>query len=46
MLTEVERRIDVIIFRACFASSVYEASRLVIHGDVMLNGKKVRDRVC
>ena len=46
MLTEVERRIDVIIFRACFASSVYEARRLVIHGDVMLNGKKVRDRVC
>ena len=43
MFTEVERRIDVIIFRACLAHSVYEARRLVIHGDVLLNGKKVRD---
>ncbi|EJF61583.1 alpha-L RNA-binding motif-containing protein [Dichomitus squalens] len=40
MFTEVERRIDVVIFRACFAHSVYEARRLVIHGDVLLNGKK------
>lgn len=45
MLTEVERRIDVVIFRACLASSVYEARRLVIHGDVLLNGKKVRRMV-
>jgi ribosomal protein S4 len=42
MFTEVERRIDVFIFRCCFAHSVYEARRLVIHGDVLLNGKKVR----
>ena len=41
MLAEVERRIDVFIFRCCFAPSVYEARRLVIHGDVMLNGRKV-----
>lgn len=41
MFAEVERRIDVFIFRACFAHSVYEARRLVIHGDVLLNGKKV-----
>ncbi|EMD32452.1 hypothetical protein CERSUDRAFT_143917 [Gelatoporia subvermispora B] len=40
MFTEVERRIDVIMFRACLAHSVYEARRLVIHGDVLLNGKK------
>jgi ribosomal protein S4 len=40
MFAEVERRIDVFIFRACLAHSVYEARRLVIHGDVMLNGKK------
>lgn len=43
MFAEVERRIDVFIFRCCFAHSVYEARRLVIHGDVLLNGKKVRD---
>lgn len=42
MMAEVERRIDVFIFRCCFASSVYEARRLVIHGHVLLNGKKVR----
>jgi ribosomal protein S4 len=41
MFSEVERRIDVFIFRCCFAHSVYEARRLVIHGDVSLNGKKV-----
>lgn len=41
MMAEVERRIDVFIFRCCFASSVYEARRLVIHGHVLLNGKKV-----
>ncbi|KAJ8590117.1 hypothetical protein M405DRAFT_816847 [Rhizopogon salebrosus TDB-379] len=32
MLAEVERRIDVFVFRCCFAHSVYEAQRLVIHG--------------
>lgn len=42
MMAEVERRIDVVIFRACFAHSVYEARRMVVHGSVMLNGKKVR----
>lgn len=41
MMSEVERRIDVFMFRCCFASSVYEARRLVIHGRVLLNGKKV-----
>ncbi|KAL0958828.1 hypothetical protein HGRIS_014145 [Hohenbuehelia grisea] len=40
MFAEVERRIDVFIFRCCFAHSVYEARRLVIHGNVLLNGKK------
>ncbi|OBZ77452.1 37S ribosomal protein S4-like protein [Grifola frondosa] len=40
MFMEVERRVDVFIFRACFAHSVYEARRMVIHGDVLLNGRK------
>lgn len=44
MFAEVERRIDVFVFRCCFAHSVYEARRLVIHGYVTLNGKKVRER--
>lgn len=41
MFQEVERRLDVLVFRCCFAHSVYEARRLVIHGYVKLNGKKV-----
>ncbi|KAI0084949.1 alpha-L RNA-binding motif-containing protein [Irpex rosettiformis] len=40
MFMEVERRIDVVIFRACLAPSVYEARRMVVHGSVLLNGKK------
>ncbi|EIN05476.1 alpha-L RNA-binding motif-containing protein [Punctularia strigosozonata HHB-11173 SS5] len=40
MFSDVERRVDVFIFRACLAHSVYEARRMVIHGDVKLNGKK------
>lgn len=42
MFSEVERRIDVVIFRACLAHSVYDARRMVVHGQVLLNGKKVR----
>jgi len=42
MFSEVERRIDVIIFRACLAHSVYDARKMVVHGQVLLNGKKVR----
>ncbi|KAI0828524.1 alpha-L RNA-binding motif-containing protein [Trametes gibbosa] len=40
MFSEVERRIDVIIFRSCFAHSVYDARRMIVHGNVLLNGKK------
>jgi ribosomal protein S4 len=46
MFMEVERRIDVVIFRACLAPSVYEARRMVVHGNVLLNGKKVRLCAC
>lgn len=42
MFSEVERRIDTVVFRSCFAHSIYEARRLVVHGDVKLNGKRVR----
>jgi len=40
MYQELERRLDVAIFRSCFADSVYEARRMVIHGAVRLNGVK------
>ena len=41
MWREVEARLDVLVFRACFAHSVYEARRLVTQGHVKLNGKVV-----
>lgn len=40
MFQELERRLDVAIFRSCFADSVYEARRMIIHGAVKLNGVK------
>ncbi|KAL5521072.1 hypothetical protein ACEPAG_8994 [Sanghuangporus baumii] len=40
MYEEVERRIDVFVFRCCFAHSVYDARRMVIHGWVKLNGRR------
>jgi len=43
MFIEVERRIDVFVFRCCFSPSVYDARRLVIHGHVKLNGKVHRN---
>ncbi|KAI0031329.1 hypothetical protein K488DRAFT_52337 [Vararia minispora EC-137] len=43
MLTEIERRLDVLIHRACLASSVYDARRFIVHGYVYLNGIKHQD---
>ncbi|KAJ3737241.1 hypothetical protein DFJ43DRAFT_1046816 [Lentinula guzmanii] len=40
MFSEVERRIDTVVFRSCFAKSIYEARRLVVHGNVKLNGQR------
>lgn len=37
----LERRLDVAIFRAMFASSTRQARQFVIHGGVTVNGKKV-----
>lgn len=39
-----ERRIDVAIFRAMFASSVRQARQFVVHGRVKVNGEKVCGR--
>ncbi|KZV96398.1 alpha-L RNA-binding motif-containing protein [Exidia glandulosa HHB12029] len=38
MWSEIERRIDTVIFRACLTHSVYHARELVIHRHVKLNG--------
>ncbi|CAG8739129.1 5154_t:CDS:2, partial [Acaulospora morrowiae] len=37
----LERRLDFIVFRSCFAPSIWAARQLVIHGKVTVNGKKV-----
>ncbi|RAL04944.1 mitochondrial 37S ribosomal protein uS4m [Aspergillus ibericus CBS 121593] len=38
----LERRLDVAVFRAMFASSARQARQFVIHGAVTVNGKKMR----
>ncbi|KAL8281367.1 hypothetical protein RQP46_006401 [Phenoliferia psychrophenolica] len=43
MFAEVEKRIDTVVFRCCFADSVYRARMMVVHGNVKLNGKKHMD---
>ena len=37
----VERRLDTVIFRSLWATSVRQARQMVIHGHVEVNGKKV-----
>lgn len=46
MFAEIEKRLDTVVFRSCFAPSVYAARALVIGGNVTLNGKKVRCGEC
>ncbi|KAI5481740.1 hypothetical protein MNV49_000017 [Pseudohyphozyma bogoriensis] len=43
MFAELEKRLDVLVFRACLADSVYNARRMVVHGKVFLNGRKTTD---
>ncbi len=38
----MERRLDMAVFRALFASSARQARQFVVHGFVKVNGKKVR----
>ncbi|CAG8509970.1 7192_t:CDS:2 [Ambispora gerdemannii] len=37
----LERRLDFIVFRSCFAPSIWAARQMVVHGKVSVNGKKV-----
>lgn len=41
LFLNVERRLDVCVFRACFAQSIYEARLFVLKGHVKLNGQTV-----
>ncbi|KDN36199.1 alpha-L RNA-binding motif-containing protein [Tilletiaria anomala UBC 951] len=40
---DVERRLDVVLFRCCFAVSAYQARAAIVQGHVKLNGFKVTD---
>ncbi|KAI3623472.1 hypothetical protein GLX27_004425 [Malassezia furfur] len=42
-LREVERRLDVVVFRCCFAHSAYHSRSLILHGKVQVNGQVVTD---
>ena len=40
-LTLLERRLDAVIYRAKFATTIFSARQLINHGHVKVNGKKV-----
>jgi small subunit ribosomal protein S4 len=39
----LESRLDVVLFRSCFTSSVHKARQIINHGAILVNGKRVRD---
>jgi ribosomal protein S4 len=41
LLILIEKRLEIIIFRAHFAASVQSARQLITHGNILVNGKKV-----
>lgn len=41
LLNNLEHRLDVLVFRAGFARSLYAARQYVSHGHILVNGKKV-----
>lgn len=41
MMAKLESRLDVAVFRACLAPSVYNARHLVVHGRVTVDGMRV-----
>lgn len=40
----LERRLEMAVFRALFASSIRQARQFIVHGAVLVNGKKVCSR--
>lgn len=41
LYSQLEQRLDVLLFRCLFAPSVYQAKQMIVHGHVRINGKKV-----
>ena len=44
LVSLLERRLDMVVYRAGFANSIFAAAQVVSHGHVMVNGKKVNIR--
>jgi small subunit ribosomal protein S4 len=42
----LERRLDMVIYRAKFATTVFSARQLINHGHIKVNGKKVNISSC
>jgi ribosomal protein S4 len=41
MFGELERRVDVVVFRSLLASSIWNARQITVHGHVKVNGEVV-----
>jgi len=41
LLELLESRLDVVVYRMCFASTIFAAHQLIFHGHICVNGKKV-----
>lgn len=41
LVKSLERRLDNMVYRLSFASSIRQARQMVVHGHIMINGKKV-----
>ena len=41
MFGNLERRVDVVVFRSLFASSIWNARQMTVHGHVKVNGEVV-----
>ena len=41
LISFLERRLDIVIYRAKFATTVFSARQLINHGHIKVNGKKV-----
>lgn len=42
LIKRLERRVDNLVYRLGFASSIYQARQMVVHQHILLNGKKVK----
>lgn len=44
LLKQLESRLDTVLYRAKFSTSIRSARQMIIHGKIYLNGKKIRSQ--